>query len=302
MGPLTSSASSAVLRSAVLAPSIYNTQPWLFRCTTGEVEVHGDFRRALPVTDGENRELALSCGAALFNLRTAIHHRGFLPISTVRPRPGHPSLFAAVRPVPTAAPHRSVSRLAEAIPRRRTARGAVTACAVPDAVIAELRHAAEAEQSWLVVFAERQRAEVVALIARACRAQLADPQFRAERSRWSGRGRTSDGLPASGEFRRPAALTRAGHEVPLLVLIASFDDGPVAWLHAGQALQRVLLTATLAGLDAGFWSAPVEVGSARRELRALSGGAVWPQALLALGRGRAATPSARRDLAEVLIE
>ncbi|GAB3147259.1 hypothetical protein GCM10027258_40380 [Amycolatopsis stemonae] len=116
--------------------------------------------------------------------------------------------------------------------------------------------------------------------------------------RWPETGR----VPGGGEFRRPAALNRAGRAVPPLMLVASFDDGLVPWLHAGQAMQRVLLTATLAGLDAGFWSAAVEVPSVRRELRELAGGAVWPQALLAIGRGRAAKPSPRRDLDEVLIE
>ena len=56
-----------LLNYAVLAPSGHNTQPWLFKVSDDYVEIYADKTRALPVVDPGNRELIMSCGAALFN-------------------------------------------------------------------------------------------------------------------------------------------------------------------------------------------------------------------------------------------
>ncbi|MEU5264397.1 hypothetical protein [Amycolatopsis sp. NPDC021455] len=299
VGPLAGSDVETVLRSAALAPSVYNTQPWSFRRTDHDIELHGDFSRALPEADRDRRELVLSCGAALFNLRAAVHRCGCLPAGTLRPRLDRLSLLAVVRPVPTGTPDPAMVRLASAIPRRATIRGALAKSPVPEAVVGELRRAAEAEQAWLVVLTGAQRVAAAALIARACRQQLEDPGFRTERVRWSGSTRP-DGLPGIAEHRRAPVIAGTPDELPLLVLLGSFEDGPVDRLRAGQALQRVLLTATLADLDVAFRSAPVELASARRELRELAGGAVWPQALLELGKGRPMSRTPRHAVEDLL--
>ncbi|WP_205208599.1 hypothetical protein [Arenimonas caeni] len=60
-----------LIARAVLAPSSHNTQPWLFRPGEGHVELLADRTRALPVNDPDDRELVISCGAALLTLRAA---------------------------------------------------------------------------------------------------------------------------------------------------------------------------------------------------------------------------------------
>src|SRR5690606_15026240 len=66
-----------LLNYAVLAPSDHNTQPWRFRLAHGSVDVFADRSRALPVVDPADRELVISCGAALYQLRLAIRYFGF---------------------------------------------------------------------------------------------------------------------------------------------------------------------------------------------------------------------------------
>jgi hypothetical protein len=65
-------------------------------------------------------------------------------------------------------------------------------------------------------------------------------------------------------------------------------------------MQRVLLTATEAGLSASFLSQVVEVPSARRQLRDLIGGGLWPQTVLRIGYGSPVPATPRRDVAEVV--
>ena len=44
-----------------------------------EIFVHADVRRQLHVADPRGREMLISCGAALFNIRVALRHLGYLP-------------------------------------------------------------------------------------------------------------------------------------------------------------------------------------------------------------------------------
>jgi nitroreductase len=65
------------LNYAILAPSSHNTQPWLFNIDVNAIELYADRTRALPVVDPEDRELTISCGAALLHLLLAIRHFGY---------------------------------------------------------------------------------------------------------------------------------------------------------------------------------------------------------------------------------
>jgi hypothetical protein len=86
----------------------------------------------------------------------------------------------------------------------------------------------------------------------------------------------------------------------LVIVLGSFQDSPGDRVQAGQALQRVLLTATTAGLSAAFLTEVVANGSARKELRELLGGGLWPQAVLSLGHRAPIPASTRRPLDQVV--
>ena len=60
------------VRLATLAPSLHNSQPWLFRIGPSGIELYADRNRRLPVLDPSGREQLISVGAALFTLRLAI--------------------------------------------------------------------------------------------------------------------------------------------------------------------------------------------------------------------------------------
>lgn len=316
IGLLNSDQVKSVLGAAVLAPSTHNTQPWRFRCTPAGIELHADPDRALPVADTDQRELLLSCGAALFNLRTAIHALGAHPATTVLPRRDDPTLLAAVRPFAARRPDRRLVRLADAIPRRHTNRTPFEAAVIPDAVVAELRYAAEAEQAWLPRLDTHQLDRLRELVHESHHVHVSNPAFLAEWRHWTGRAADSrDGVPEyaagampsndDGWILRDFGSPRRGpvdDSDPLVVVIGSFDDTRADRIRAGQAMQRVLLTATAAGLDASFISQPVEVPEVRGELRALLGGGLWPQIVLRLGRGAPVPWTPRRSLADVLLE
>jgi len=307
------------LATAALAPSVHNTQPWRFRVRRDRIELHPDPSRKLAATDPEDRELRLSCGAALYNLRLALQDLGVRPLVTVLPGQDAPGALAVVRRGGTLKIDDEHRALLRAVPHRRTNRKPFLEATVDPRQRHALVRAAELERSWLHVVTTREdRAQLKKLVQRAHEIQLHDEAVQAELAAFTGhRPGATDGVPPVSAGVRPAMQDewvfrdfqgperRPGKDYesdPLVVVLCSFYDGPLGDLQAGQALQRVLLTATTHGLSASFLSQPVEVRRVREDLRRALGGLLVPQTVLRLGFSTPVPPTPRRSVAELLIE
>lgn len=319
VGSLTGEQVRTVLTAATLAPSLHNSQPWRFLCTPQNIELHADLERALPATDPDHRGVLLACGAALLNLRLAIRALGVDVDVRVLPDHAQPTLIAVIRPGGSSKITAEDRQLSGAIARRHTNRRPFTEEPVPEAVRNQLRRAARVEQAWMAIVPSAQQSRLRGLLAEAHRTQQNDPLFMAEWSTWTGRKADSpDGVPARSAgplpeqqdiwVMRDFSAGRAEDRLPgkdfesepLLTVIGSFRDVPRAQVQSGQAMQRVLLTATLSGLAASFLSQVVEVPDTRGQLRELIGGGLWPQTVLRLGYSTPASATPRRGLVDVL--
>ena len=134
----------SLLQFAVLAPSSHNTQPWHFHLSAGTIDLYADRTRALAVNDPEDRELTISCGCALMNLRAVAAARSIAAAVDFMPEPDEPDLLARVRLAPSAAPAPEAD-LCEFIDRRRTWRMRFASRPVAQSAVAELAAAADAE-------------------------------------------------------------------------------------------------------------------------------------------------------------
>jgi hypothetical protein len=302
-----------VLLAAGLAPSLLNTQPWRFRLADDRIEIHADPGRRLIATDPEDRELRLACGAALFNLRLALHARGITPQVSLDPQ-GCGGALAVVRRDRPSAQGRSDAELYRAIDRRHTNRLPFLDVRVPASDRRLLMRAALDEGAVLHAIPDRAgQYELSCIIGAADRQQRDDPHCRAELRAWTGkRLRRADGVgPAPspepqdmwGYLDMGRGAVRGGRFAtePFVAVLATRADDPLDQVRAGQALQRVLLTATTLGLTASFLSQPIEVAGCRRRLGRLVTDRLRPQAVLRLGFSAPAAPTPRRDVADLVL-
>ncbi|MFC8348402.1 hypothetical protein [Streptomyces sp. NPDC057280] len=128
-------------RAAGCAPSVHNTQPWFFVDEGRDhgFEVHADGGRRLPLTDPAGREMVISCGAALFNVRVAVRNLGFRPVVTLLPVPADPAFLARVGWGAHAKVTDRVRETERALTRRHTQRGLFGPAPLPWSLIEELR-------------------------------------------------------------------------------------------------------------------------------------------------------------------
>jgi hypothetical protein len=307
-----------IVEAAATAPSIHNTQPWRFRVVGGDLmEVHGDPGRVLWVADPRGRALHLSCGAALFNVRLAIRMTGARPLVWPLPDPvREPTLIASVQLDEGRPPTQAERELHEVIWQRHTSRVPFSDKPIPSPVLIALERAADAEFTGLRTLNADDAARVLELAAAADRELAEDFDHRVELASWIGT-EGDDGVPVPALGSRPdrepspvrdlaraspaTVLPTGSYEPrPHLAVLATARDDPADWLRAGQALQRVLLTATSNGLAASFLYQPLELHDRRPP------GLGWwpwpecPQIVLRLGYGPSGALSPRRRVNDVL--
>lgn len=304
------------LRAATAAPSLHNSQPWRFRLRGTVIDVYADPDRRLAVLDPAGREQLISVGAAVFTLRLALRNAGFRSDFTIFPEPSEPDLAARVIVTHAAASTPTVDALAAAVPCRHTNRWPFAPTPVAVEVLDELRKAARLEGAVLGTPSPSARETILRLARSADRWLRDQPGYRDELARWTSRRFRHDGVPARAAgpadaievlpIRDFLALPPpAEHRVrfepdPTILVLATVGDQWPDWIRAGQALQRVLLTATWKNLATMPISQPGEVPGVRRRLLDPAAG-LSVQMVLRVGYGRITDATPRRPLAEMLL-
>ena len=150
----------------------------------------------------------------------------------------------------------------------------------------------------------------------------ADPAYRAQLRAWTTDDpRCEDGVPAYAVSHVDAG---AEDDVPIrdfdtrgvgwlptrtrsslnqcLLLFGALQDNPMAWLRAGEALERMLLEIAAGGYAASPFTQVIEVARTNEQLRRELRLRMHPYVLLRVGRAQATLATRRRRLVDVLTE
>jgi len=314
-----------VVAGAVWAPSVHNTQPWRFVADGQQISVYADADRGLAVADPDGREMMISCGAALFNVRLGLRSLGYVPRTLVLPDPGRPALVAQVSWGERAPVNEFEWRLSGQVRRRRTHRGAFDPDPLPHDMLAVLCTSAARDGAALRIMADDGRRAILAAAVQTAEQQLRlDSRNLGELARWtpapgSLRG---DGVPVTSypartertdpyfpgrDFARghgwglPPLSTAQGHRAAgVVALLTTAADRPADWVNAGHALQRILLTASTCGVAVALHSQPTELPWLREFIRTKLSGGAYPHLVLRIGMVTQAAVSVRRHPDDVL--
>jgi hypothetical protein len=328
--PIPEGRADDLLAIAARAPSIFNTQPWLFRVTRYSIELYADPSRKLRA-DLAGREMLISCGAALFGLRLAIRSLGHQPVVRLLPDPDQRRLLARVR-FGSELPMTDRERLMlDSLPHRHTHRGAFAPGPLPRGLLIGMQHDAVAEHATLALIDRPIACEQLAsIVAQAARSQDLNPQARADVRKWVRPPGSSarDGVPAAAIApqlgRQPGRLpqrhldlgrgfalpqggplplglpTSAGPPPAVTAVLLTQGDTRTDWLWAGQALHRLLAHAATRWVFATLNSQPLESASVRALIRARLALPGAPQLLMQFGVSRTAQATARRPPWELI--
>lgn len=267
-----------LLRLAVLAPSIHNTQPWKFSVDRGRIGIFADRARWLAVADPDQRDMRMSLGCVLENLLIAARHYGYQPEVTYAPRASSPDFVAMVDLSRQAGALGKRNGALDAIKRRRTMYHASASRPVTTELVDSLHAACEEAGVELYITAEPQTKQAAAELFREANArQLSDPRYRTEAVEWLRKGeyglpRVLRTLGRAGLPQLERAIAKEADAIataPYFAVILAPGNDPIDHVRAGQALERVWLAATAQKVGLRPASALCEVAPMKAKLAKL---------------------------------
>lgn len=306
---------------ARLAPSKHNSQPWRFVRRDGALLLWPDLQRALPLSDPMNRELLLSCGAAVQLAVVAAQSLGHSLLVSWLPEAGS-TLLARLTEGPPQPVRPDAAALLAAVAERRTDRGPLDASVLSRSLGFELQAAAfDHVVDLRLVVTPAERTTLADLVTQADRMLVRDGGIDVELASWQRvpSDQRRDGVPVDhtrgaaasyraefvqrdfgmGHARRPA-MDGDGPDAPLIAVLCTEADQALDWLVAGRALASVLLQAQVRGAHASYLNQPCEVPSVRHALRSALGLTGHPQVVLRIGAGSEVSATPRREARQVL--
>ncbi|OBF14212.1 NAD(P)H nitroreductase [Mycobacterium sp. ACS4331] len=303
------------------APSLHNSQPWLWIADGAELQLHLDRSRIIRHTDRGAREALISCGAVLDHLRIAMAAAGWQSFVERLPNPSRPTHLASLdfRRAESVAP--ATRDRANAILRRRTDRLPLLAPSDWAVLESVLRELVDGDAVRLDVIDDELRPELVAASRLDAAIRRNDADYTAELEWWTGPFELDEGIPRRVlvsaaeadhvEMNRAFPVSRHGdrrsavsRDHATILMLSTPADTPSDALAAGEALSTVLLECTVAGLATCTVTHLTELESGRALLSSLISGTSAPQVLIRVGtappRHSAGAATPRRQLTDIL--
>lgn len=312
------------IRYAVLAPSGHNTQPWLFKLESeNSLNLYADRTRALPVIDSDDRELTISCGAALTNLIISANYFGYSAEVKILPDKNDFDLLAKVTFNLSSEQRSDIKKYFDSILKRHTNRKPFKDKMIDGQILQKLcRIASEEKVNLRIISNHIEREELMTIIEQGDMEQANDKSFCRELALWvhPERKKSLDGIPVyaygnedrittSGPFfigNLEWGKIQAGRDrnmfngSPVIAILESKSNTSEDWLKTGIALEMMLLYATSEKISASYLNQPLEVKNLIQKIRESLNMSGYPQQIIRLGYGQDVKPTPRRNVNDVI--
>jgi hypothetical protein len=277
------------------------------------------------VIDPDDRELIISCGAALSNLLIAMKYFGFEPEVKFFPADGDNDLLASITVKSRDYEPSDIDRIIfNAIKKRRTNRLPFAEEKIDGLTQQKLKTTVSEEKAikFTIIESEEQREAIIKLIEQGDKIQSQNKSFCRELAQWVHPNRTSskDGIPGYAfgmgdliSYGSPFFIgnlnwgdIQAGRDrnlvkgSPVLAVLESKTNKPVDWIRTGMALSKLLLRSSVEGIAASYLNQPIEEQGLDDKLRDILKTSDVPQLIMRLGYGKEVKPTPRRDVDDVV--
>ena len=299
------------------APSGHNTQPWKFHITDNTITVIPNFEVALPVVDGNNRELFISLGCAVENVCIAANHFGYTT------QIAQCSIKGIILEL-TKNDLTIENPLFHQIEKRQTNRSVYNGNKVSDEMLQQLQ-SIQKEEAVQFYFAEMGTPfadTITKYILKGNEIQMNDVAFKNELLSWMRFNKkqvatTQNGLSylvfgdpsLPGIFARPIVRLFLKPNVQNksdrkkigfsshFVLCTTQSNTMEEWLDLGRSLQRFLLKTTEMGISYAFLNQPCEITTLSITLqKELPINKEYPTLILRIGYANPVPYSPRKDI------
>ena len=263
-----------LIRYAILAPSSHNSQPWEFDVEDEKLHVYADESEWLEVADADKRELYFSVGCALENLLVAADRFGLGATVDYFEGTSKVAEVTLGKDTPSSYP----SGLFRAITERRTNHKVYHEGRIEEDVLDSLERTFEKDDIELLKITDGEEKEkITELQTRADEKQFDDPEYRKELGRWIGSGALgANWLMArvgqlavthldlgESEGKKNSELLKSA---PVVAFVSTSTDDREARVRAGQAFERLFLSATSEGIAVHPMNQILQVRELKEEL------------------------------------
>jgi hypothetical protein len=268
-----------IVDAAVRAPSVHNSQPWLWEYDGERLHLMADWSRQLRYADPEGRDLLISCGAALHHAGVASAAFGWS--ATVQRLPDRPDerrlATISFTPSATNAVHQAAL---QALHQRRTDRRTPSSQPIPSEKLDALVRAATIHGAFATLLPDEASDQLRDLMMLSSVLQQSSDAYLDELAHWT-HSTGDDGVPDSSVVWNPGRYIQGGagsrfpngrlldHEPEgkprqAWILLTTSSDDTICRLRAGEALSAVLVMAMLQGLSVVPYTQPIEVDTTRK--------------------------------------
>lgn len=304
------------------APSGHNTQPWKFHITANAITIIPNFEVALPVVDGDNRELFISLGCAVENLLISASHFSYTAHIIKCNRQGITVELTKTGTV-------SEDELFHQIEKRQTNRSVYNGKKISDETLQRLQ-AMQNEDSVQFYFAEMGTPfanTITEYIIKGNEIQMNDPLFKKELLSWMRFNRkqveaTLNGLcyqvfgnpqlpsilarPIVNRFLKPQVQNKSDKkkiESSSHFIVGTTQKNTIEeWINLGRTLQRLLLSMTEMRISYAFLNQPCEIAKLALTLQEeLPINKEYPTLIVRIGYSKPVPYSPRKKIESLLI-
>lgn len=304
-----------ILRYSILAPSIYNTQPWKFEINKNKITIFPDHSRTLKEIDKDKRGLWTSIGSLLENLIITAERFGFTVKHSIKEKEIKITLKESKR---------KLNPLFEQITKRAANKRKSKRTLIPNKELKKLQNTKFISGTNALLIDKKEDLHKIAQLVKLGNQKLySNKKIIYELLYWTRFNKSkikkhNDGLtyksidiPESptklGQiimsfFLKPNILNKEIEDKLKnssgLIIITSKNDTKKDWINTGRTLERLLLTLTSFDMGYDFVNQACQPKVVRKKLQRITKDI--PQIMLRIGHAKKSAHSPRRELKEFL--